>query len=100
MIAQQTEALLKRFKYKQGWTFELRNSGSRASELWASWEAPDATGIRPGLIPIRASAIVSLDHIATEREFWQFLRNAIRKWEFHELDEFFQVDGVAIYDPH
>lgn len=42
----------------------------------------------------------SVPIILNEQEFWPWLRLKLREVEDHEMDEFFKVNGVAIYDPH
>jgi len=35
-----------------------------------------------------------------EDEFYKFVHRAIREFEMHEVDEFFLINGVRVFDPH
>lgn len=62
--------------------------------------APDATGKHYGNVVLKSDQPIPLDHFDSDLSFWQFIRTAVLAAEVHEMDEWFQVKGVAIFDPH
>lgn len=51
--------------------------------------------------PVKVGAMVPVPMHLTEDRFWDWLRRyAIATVEQHETDEWFKVNGVALYDPH
>jgi hypothetical protein len=42
----------------------------------------------------------AIHEAASERTFFEYLYNAIRKFEEHEIKEWFWVDGKHFVDPH
>lgn len=101
MIPDQAIALMSRITYKDNVSLEL---------ILEEWPGPaiviratewDATGRRPGFITIQSRhPFTPLEHIHSEREFLQHIRNILRSREQHELDEWLKLDGVAPFYPH
>jgi hypothetical protein len=57
--------------------------------------------ITVNLEPVKVGRIVPLHPYVTEEMFWHWLKTAvIQGVEFHEIDEWFKVNGVPLDDPH
>lgn len=55
---------------------------------------------RRPVLPVYSTAVVPRT-IETESEFWFWLRyDGIPQLEEHEMDEWFKVDGMVMFDPH
>lgn len=94
------KGILKNFTYKPGWKFRLEDFGSFLV-LCIDAEVPCTD--EPGrMINIRfRENFDPLVHRAMDERAWmRWLRERILDVEKHEIDEFFKVDGVKVFDPH
>lgn len=110
------QELLAKFTYKPGWVFEI----DRRPELpvpvvlsikfatldsrsaWVS-ECRECRGFIGARTPVAGQFPIPhrLSRTADpEALFYSFLRNTIWFVERHESDEWFQVDGELMFDPH
>lgn len=90
--------LLRVFTYRPGWTFEVD-----AGQLHIRAEVVDTDDVRRTCVITdrRALPLHSLRSGHVDDKFWmQWLREAILSVERHEMDEFFKVGGVKVFDPH
>jgi hypothetical protein len=91
--------LLDNFTYKPGWQF-IFDEDSQYIYLTIKMDAIDADNpTSDRMITLRAE--YTLDKIAYSDYDWtRWLRSQIIKCETHEVDEFFQLNGVKVFDPH
>lgn len=120
---QACEELLKEFRYKPGWQFDLERAPEWGGlKLRVSFGAPDSRAPlrdrwfpqcpmchqstnEAGQIPITGTYYLPsqmAEHVlhGDERHFWRFIRYAIDSTENHETDEWFRVRGELVNDPH
>lgn len=101
------EALLKILTYKPGWSFDLGWHDARGyirePVLTITVLVPDVNDpsreIRIAqrvIVPLSFAYMIQGDPPFLVR----WLRDCIRDVEFHEMNEWFRLDGVAPFDPH
>lgn len=96
--------ILARFTYKKGWRFKsyTRCRGPYAEVVLKISITTDCAD-RPGEV-IELSGTYTVDGLVAksydERRWLLWLRERIIEAEKHEVDEFFQIGGVKIFDPH
>lgn len=93
------ETILRTFTYKPGWEFRLtideRFLNLRIVVMVIDADCPSST--------IRIEFNTSFDHHLCNLGHYpweKWLRDRILEVERHEVDEFFQIDGVKTFDPH
>ena len=93
------QMLLRDFTYKPGWTFRFfeteRDIRLEIKALVIDADNPAETAI--------ITSFNSVDKMIAERPPWKWerwLRDRIIDFEKHEVDEFFQINGVKVFDPH
>jgi hypothetical protein len=88
---------LNRISYKPGFAFRLWQHDWEGIWLTITAELPDAH--RPGTTTtVRINTAVP--PCPTGGYFFDWLAYRLSRVEIHELREFLQVDGLAIFDPH
>lgn len=102
--AKPLEDLLARFTYKPGWEFTADITPHGLITLTIRAMVHDADNPQ-NICPITFTEtidpyIVKHRADADERYWMKWLHSMIRRAEEHEIDEFFQVDGVKVFDPH
>lgn len=96
--------LLARFTYKPGFKAYAEHNDF-VCELVIEMQVPEARWRGIGPTPMtkvmgrRIPPPESLDY-DMEDAFYEWLRREIRDLEWHELDEWFRVDGHLMFDPH
>lgn len=88
-----------RITYKRGYALDLVDHGW-AAVLRVSFMAEDATGERPGAIPIISNTTLPLENFRDVQDLMHYIRRAIRDMELHEADEWLKLDGHAPFYPH
>lgn len=102
----QANSLLEQFTYKPGWRFKFvegRHSAGFFDDIpWlhVTFNAPDATGAKPGLIEMHGRFEFMLSRFADSETFWRALDNRVRQIENHEIDEWFRINRVCLNEPH
>jgi hypothetical protein len=93
------KAILEKFTYKPGWVF-IFDEDCQYVYLTIKFDAIDADNPSSDQrITLRAE--YTLDKIIFSDYNWtKWLRSQIIKCETHEVDEFFQIDGLKPFDPH
>ncbi len=90
-------AFLLKFTYKPGWTFQpFLNAWGPAVDIRAAVIDCDDHD-KPIIITLQFDIP---HHIPDDMYLMRWLRSKIMEVERHEADEFFQFDGVKIFDPH
>jgi hypothetical protein len=92
----QIKAVLERFTYRPHWKFEVRDGCLVVIMLTTDADKPDEDIVLTFTQPIPR-------HYAFMRNgmdwtWWLF--EQFKTIEFHELQEFFRIDGRSVYDPH
>lgn len=99
LAATQIGELLARFTYKPGWRFELVSDFDALG--WAlSVDFPAPHAMETGEWTVVHSVYRVPWILSSEEHFWIWLQGILKEVEFHELREFFKVDGVALWRPH
>lgn len=105
MVSEEGKALIHlitlityRFKYKPGWRFEVKTKDGVGLRILATVD----NSYKPGE-PVQIGSVALLPpewiHWPEDRLIW-WLHEEILRRETHELDEFFRVDDVVLFDPH
>jgi hypothetical protein len=95
-------ALLERVDYKPGHRWYVRREQDVVL-VYLEARVPNAYYPKQLITRVSYHAFpdVLFEHALTPEEFFfGGLRSLIREFELHEADEFFKVDGKALYDPH
>jgi hypothetical protein len=107
----QLENFFRVFTYKPGWSFKVERryrpegwepKGYEEISVAIYAEFPDVHHPER-MVPVGKHYIFpesALHTYAPELIMMKIIHNWIRDLEFHEIDEWFRVDGVAVYDPH
>lgn len=92
---QELQELLNNFSYRPDWEFFIEESRLR---IRARVQDADSHG---KLIPLQSAIqLPPYNALARGWDWIRWLRNELIKIETHELDEFFQINGVKVFDPH
>lgn len=91
--------LLRHFTYKPGWSFKWRFDDPILI-LYITANVIDADNPEQECQIMHSHSFdLSFNH--ANEDFWmKFLRSIIITMETHEVDEFFQIEGVKVFDPH
>lgn len=104
MTKKEAILIIKRIQYKLGFTVELENlivnHMKRPISLRLKMKTLNADFVK-SIEPtyLRFSRTIDLAAL-NEKEFIAIVHKSIRHMEIHEINEFFKVDGVKIFDPH
>lgn len=101
MRRSEAERILSRITYKPGWKIELLEQWPDRISVRIELSVLDS-GDRRTTIRVARSRYLPDGFLrwCTETELIDQIRNAVSDMEAHERDEWFQVDGKPIYDPH
>lgn len=96
------QGLMRSFRYKPGWVFQVnRRPETGATMVLVDFHAPNSRNpsvqakvggnyyVHPGILESRDAGL-----------FWRWLRRTLADVEDHERDEWFQVEGELMFDPH
>jgi len=93
---------LRRFTYKPGWQFSLREPVAPDWHLWyldVTFDVPDCN--KPsGAAHIDMWRQLYVDELHDENHFWEWLFATVRICEDHEQREWFRIDGTRLHNPH
>jgi hypothetical protein len=92
---QNLRELLKHFTYKPGWSFRINTF--MGNMLMIEVKAIDADNPSH---TIGVCHSFKIPDNANEKQLMKLLREEIIHLETHEVDEFFQVNGIKVFDPH
>jgi len=99
-VSHPLEYILKHFTYKPGWGFNTIVDADYII-LTIMVEAIDADcPSRKIVITTRATLDRRQADIMDTVRLQRWLRDSILTVERHEMDEFFQIDGIKVFDPH
>lgn len=96
------ESLLRDFTYKPGWEFSTFDRMGR-TYLHIRFKAVDADAPQCDAIlrfEYSICSAMTARHSNDEKYWMRWLRERIIECEKHEVDEFFQIKGVKVFDPH
>lgn len=94
------ESLLRDFSYKPGWEFSTSNRMGR-TYLLIRFKAVDADAPQSECILRFEYSISNAMVSGRDEKYWmRWLRERIIECEKHEVDEFFQIKGIKVFDPH
>lgn len=102
MEFEQAEAVLKKVRYKPGWSFTLVRGPIGIAQggcLRIRHVEPNARDFSGDSIVINNQEMVNYGQM-DEKQFLLTLKSCIQHAEFHELEEFFEFDGQRIWEPH
>jgi len=85
--------LLKHFTYRPGWRFEVHRGILQVSAEVIDADDPDR------IMAITFSQGIPSD-VYKHFDWTRWLFEQVRAIEFHELQEFFRIDGRPVYEPH
>jgi hypothetical protein len=88
--------LVRRFQYLPGWSFEVHGD-PEGVRLDITFAVPDADG--PGTSQTQCVRTL-VPPFRADGDFYNWLRWRLERIALHEVREFFQVDGVKVFDPH
>jgi hypothetical protein len=94
-------SLLSRLKYKPGWEFAIQALGGMSGQVLKITISPQMNAWPPHQDQVGAHQFPIPPIPETDEKFWVgWLRDCIRKAEFHEIDEWFQIDDERPFYPH
>ncbi len=99
MAVRNVQAQLDRVRYKHGWKFSA-DGDCNAIIITAQFNAPDADGKAPGLLPVRQIRLIDYRDDISPSRVNQEVYCLIRSLELHEIDEWLRVDGKHLHNPH
>lgn len=113
MTPDEIRAIVKTITYKPGHTIDVRFRNSDGlgrqfqryewAELRVSAELCDAvpeTSPDEPTVPVTFSQTFPPDFMDSKERVILAVEDVIRRFERHEFDEWFRVDGVPVYNPH
>ena len=91
-----------RLTYKPGYTLSVHGLEDRLELSVSVPTGVDAKGLTPGQYDVTYTELFTVEEVAhvTEDQLIEMVYWVLVRWERHECDEWFKLDGVAVRDPH
>jgi hypothetical protein len=105
---QRLAILAERITYKPGWRIEVMPPEesdrffNRPINLLLLWPAQDINTKQPTRLATSAAVSPAILAMMTDEEVVKrvFCDMLIKRTELHEMDEWFKLDGVCVFEPH
>lgn len=96
---QYVASVVERISYKPGWTLAVEPCAQVSGWLWLKAHSIESDSRREGVSRDQWRTYLIAAH-QTVGKVLASVRQAIRTWELHEVDEWFCFDGERTHDPH